>query len=183
MSKMSKIFKILFIFLAVVGVVVWVVAVYKINKAFPNAQKEVYALNEPCEYHGAEFSSQQCEILNGKDFILKYKDTKYVDYDDDEIKIVVCRLKVKNVSDKTVKITPYVGRFYHEESGWNNAGTIISDKDTKMILNPGEFSMIKLTTAVHKSSMDEKNFETLDPGDLSFIIQTYPELLILDFDE
>ncbi|MGN0317226.1 MAG: hypothetical protein ACI4E1_04730 [Lachnospira sp.] len=182
---MKKVFKYVFLVIIVAVVVVWAIAVYRINKAFPDATEYVYDSKDVCEFEGVEFVPEKCELLTVSEFEDKYNDYKYSElannYGEENIKVIVLSIKLKNVSDYRLSTSPHLSTVYHEKSGFMNGCTIIYEDNIKLILNPGETTHIKLTTSVLDNNMKKYFFDNLKPEDISILIQTYPDRIKIDF--
>ena len=182
---MKKVLKFCIALVCIIVSVIWGLAVYKINKTFPDAKEYEYNSENICEYNGIEFIPSKCEIISVSEYEEKYKDNKYAELAENnhnlDLKVIVLTIRLKNVSEKSLKVAPYLSMVYHEKSGWTNGCTVISEEEIKLLLNPGESSTIKLTTSVLEVNMKKRFFDNLKPEDISILIQTYPDRIKIDF--
>lgn len=181
----------LFIILACISVflITYIFMFVSVNSKFPQNTKEIYQMGQEFEYQNTKIKINNAKFIEGED-LQKDKGlldlvNKYYEKQNDNIKLIVLDMEIKNIADKdnSISLIPF-----HLES---NDFSLQADLPFVMYLNEcgmqldlkkGESKILKFPVPLSKNFFRKSKWNNVKNRDYDLVYSLYPVKKMIKID-
>lgn len=169
--------------LGMVIFIVWGIFYIDINSRFPASEKVFATKDTALQWHGLEIMPISHAVYAPQDFNQKYPKAEFPYIWENEGKVIVYKVKVKNITD-----TPLSYNFMQDvqamarPSYWGNGIFSVNGKAAR-ICEPGEEQIFEAAAHITPAMMTNRQLKNIEKQRFFLVFSYYPKEIALSFED